>query len=200
MFSFFKKEKPQKADWLVLGLGNPGKQYEATRHNIGWMVAACLAEQHNIALKPVKSISYCGNFLVNSQTVVLGIPTTFMNNSGEAAQKLSELYQVSPENIIVITDEYNFPVGKIHLRRGGSSGGHNGVQSIIDELGTENFLRLRCGIGKNFPQGGMVNYVLSPFSEETLEARDAMIIKAADAVSYTITNDLKKAMSDINKD
>jgi len=187
-------------DWMIVGLGNPGEKYAGTRHNIGWMAAFGLCEKYSGKLKKGSSIYYYADLKIENQSVLLVVPTTFMNASGDAVRKLKEKYEINPFQIVVICDEYNFPLGKIHLRKGGNDGGHNGVTSVIEELGTMDFLRLRCGIGKNFPQGGMVNYVLSNFLPEEIEERNKMIVKTVDGLTYLMKFGIIRAMTDINSE
>lgn len=187
-------------DWLIVGLGNPGKKYEGNRHNIGYMVAAALCEKHKTEIKKFNSILYNSEIKIAQNQVFVAFPTTYMNNSGEAVRKLAAKFGFAPDKIVLIVDEYNFELGKIHIRQGGSAGGHNGVQSVIEELNAQNFFRLRCGIGKNFPPGGMVDYVLADFNADEIELRNAMIQKAVTALEYLFCNNKDKAMSFINSE
>jgi peptidyl-tRNA hydrolase, PTH1 family len=194
-------------DWLIIGLGNPGKVYAKNRHNIGWMVASCLIEKYK---KPLMTLnhSYMHSFLeIPSdeksqiefiQRILVAMPTTYMNNSGEAVLDLLKKYSIPLEKMVVICDEYNFPLGKLHLKLGGGDGGHNGVASVIEALESQNFIRLRCGIGRNFGEGGLVDYVLSNFKKDEINERDIMLDKAIDALEFLIKNGLNKAMSIIN--
>ena len=187
-----------KTSWLIVGLGNPGSKYANTRHNIGWMVVDALAKKHG---KNITTGSYIYNIAtVNIKNTELKIvqPTTYMNASGEAVLKLAEMYDIEDDKIVVICDEYNFPVGKIHLRFSGGDGGHNGVASVIEELDSREFFRLRCGIGKDFVSGGMVDYVLSNFREEESEDLEEMIKKSIEALEHLVHTDKGRAMSDVN--
>ncbi len=190
----------KKIDWLIVCLGNPGSQYSGNRHNIGWMAAAELCNKHKKPLMKSFSKSYNASLRIAGQLALVILPTTFMNCSGEAVSEVIENFEIPVERIIVICDEYNFPLGKIHLRKGGSDGGHNGVASVIEELGTEEFFRLRCGIGKNFPQGGMVDYVLSDFSDDEIEEKNIMVRKAVEGIEYLIQHGKTKAMTDVNSE
>lgn len=185
-------------DFLIAGLGNPGAKYEKTRHNTGWMVIFELCKRFNLRPKQTSSIYYTCSLSLYGKEALLCLPTTYMNDSGEAIKKLKDKYKLDNNQIIVIVDEYNFPISKVHLKSGGSDGGHNGVGSIISELNALNFYRLRCGIDKKFEYGGLVDYVLSNFSSDEVEARDLMISKAADAVELLLKIGPEKAMSDIN--
>lgn len=187
-----------KPDLLILGLGNPGSKYSGNRHNIGWMVGAALCERRKRPIMPLARNAYVSSVRIAGRLAVVALPTTYMNNSGEAALDLLETYELEPEHLLVIFDEYNFPVGKIHMRKGGGDGGHNGVENIIYMLQSEDFYRLRCGIDRNFGEGEMPSYVLSDFEESEIPARDEMIAKAVDAIEFFIANPPGKALSFIN--
>lgn len=190
----------KKVEWLIVCLGNPGSKYSGNRHNIGWMVAAELCSKHKKPLMKSFSKSYNASLRIAGQLALVILPSTFMNASGEAVSEVIESFDVPPERIIVVCDEYNFPLGKIHIRQGGSDGGHNGVTSVIEELGTEEFFRLRCGIGKNFPQGGMVDFVLSDFLDSEIDEKNIMVKKAVDGIEYLIQFGKTKAMTDVNSE
>lgn len=199
MFGIFKKKSKKKADWLVVGLGNPGQKYKNTRHNIGWMVAEALANKHNAPLKESSSIYWASSFYISGSIVLTAIPTTYMNNSGEAVKKLVKEFEVPIENVIIILDEYNFQVGKIHIKDNGGDGGHNGMMSVIEHIGNEKFFRLRCGISKNFGPGGLVDYVLSNFKEEESADLKVMIDHSVRTIEHLILcNNSNRAMSEIN--
>ncbi len=185
-------------DWLIAGLGNPGNRYANNRHNIGWMIVTALAEKHK---KPIiaSSVIYLEvSIRIESNLILAILPKTYMNLSGEAVRKVINYYEIPSDRLIVINDEYNFPLGKIHIKFGGSDGGHNGIASIINELGTENFWRLRCGIGRNFDPGGLVDYVLSDFKEDEIDKKNEMIAKAVDAIEVFVRLGYSRAMTLIN--
>lgn len=183
---------------LIVALGNPGDRYTNTRHNIGWMVLDKFVQKHEIEIKPESNIYYAGYAKYAGKNIILCYPTTYMNNSGEAVIKIASKYGIPISNIIVIVDEYQFPLGKIHFRNGGSHSGHNGIASVMEELNSANFYRLRMGIDKNFPQGGMVDYVLSPFREDELPQLEIALNKGVDALEYIIKSGISRAMSFIN--
>lgn len=186
-------------DYLVVALGNPGTRYSTTRHNIGWMVADTLVGTSvwHTERRPVSLEWY--TLSISGTTLHVLKPGTYMNLSGQAARVMAARLKLSPDRIIAVVDEYNFPVGRVHLRLGGSDGGHNGLTSMIEEMGTDKFWRLRCGIDRKFGPGELVDYVLAPFGAEELEARDAMITKAVDAIRSIATVGPDKAMQTVNR-
>jgi peptidyl-tRNA hydrolase, PTH1 family len=193
------KTVENKIDYAILGLGNPGEKYSHSRHNIGFMVLSHLAKKHNLTFKKVSKGKFLGAELkIANKNILLAFPLTFMNLSGVSAKYISARYKLKPEQIAIVVDEYNFPLGKVHLRIGGSDGGHNGVSSLIEELGTKDFLRFRCGIDRNFEMGGLVDYVLSDFDENEMEQLNEMTEKCTKAIEHFIINDLLKARSEIN--
>lgn len=186
-------------EYLVVALGNPGAKYSATRHNIGWMVAdaftgkrSWLSERRPVALE-------CCTMSISGTTLHILKPFTYMNLSGEAARLMAERLKLPAERIIVVVDEYNFPVGRVHLRLGGSDGGHNGLTSMIEELGTDKFWRLRCGIDRKFGPGELVDYVLAPFGVDEIEARNTMISSAVEALRLIASVGPEKAMQTVNR-
>lgn len=183
---------------LFVFLGNPGTEYALTRHNIGFMVGDHLAHKHEAMWTKPSSLYHEAVIRVARKTAVLIKPMTYMNLSGQAAKKAMGVHKLQPKDVVIVVDEYNFPVGKVHLKPGGSDGGHNGVASMIHELGTANFWRLRCGIDRNFGPGELVKYVLAPFTPEETLARDAMIVHAASAVEEIMKLGPQGAMQRIN--
>lgn len=153
----------------VIGLGNPGKKYEFTRHNVGFMVVDKLAEKYNLNFKSSAFYYlFADGQLEDSSKFVLVKPTTFMNMSGLAVKDFLSTFNLQPEDIIIIYDDLNIEAGRIKLRKSGSDGGHNGIRSIISSLGSDKFPRIRFGIGSKFEKGKMVDYVLSEFDEKEL--------------------------------
>jgi len=185
-------------DWLFIGLGNPKPKYFNNRHNIGWSVITKFLQKNNIDFfEQTRSYKVAKNRIAD-KNILFALPLTYMNLSGEAALKLIAKYKIKIENFVILVDEYNFPLGKIHLKQGGSDGGHNGVASIIENLNTPNFLRLRLGIGKNFGQGELVDYVLSDFSDDEISEVENMQNKAIDAIIHLVKTNYSRAASDIN--
>ncbi len=184
-------------DWLIVGLGNPGRDYATTRHNIGWIVCNELLSPKEMQWIPGKGMFMYAEILIKRKKTMVMLPTTYMNNSGSAVVEVLNRIQLPANKMIVITDEYNFPVGKIHLKKGGSDGGHNGVGSIIQSLDTADFWRMRCGIGRDFQPGEMADYVLSPFTKEDNVAE--MMAKARKALELFIGDENNQlALSLIN--
>lgn len=189
------------AQWLVIGLGNPGERYERTRHNVGFMVADFLVKNHRAEFKEQRSDPawFEARYTYERESITVLKPLTFMNLSGTAVRKKANFLGIAPGRCIVITDEYNFPVGRIHLRKGGSDGGHNGLTSIIQELNTTEFWRLRCGIGREFGPGGLVDYVLSPFPEAEQVLLGQAVHAAAEAIDTIVRVGAERAMQIVNR-
>ena len=185
---------PPPPTCILLGLGNPGSRYAATRHNIGWMALDAVAKQLGMNFQPGRGEYWEGIGVWRGQRCLLAKPTTYMNNSGVAAAQLLERYALTPTDVLVVVDEFQFPVGKIQIKSSGSSGGHNGLESLIYHLGTRDFPRLRCGIGRDFEPGGMAEYVLSPFLPEQQEAVDQMILHTRDAMLGWVAEGTERAM------
>jgi PTH1 family peptidyl-tRNA hydrolase len=187
------------ASVLVIGLGNPGSRYAHTRHNVGFMVVDALAAalkaewSRPSSLYDVAEVRYAG------RQAVLAKPLTYMNESGKAAKKLMGLNKLTPQQIVCVVDEYNFPVGKVHLRPEGSDGGHNGITSMIEELGTPKFWRLRCGIDRRFGPGGLVDYVLSPFDTSDQSDLSTMIVRGVEALKLIMRQGPQQAMQQVNR-
>lgn len=190
----------QNIDLMLVGLGNHKENYLETRHNIGWMVASAFVQKHKSNFIPYAPEYYLANVKFAGKKVLVLLPRTYMNNSGIAVKQAMRKFNVPVENILVICDEYNFPLGKIHLKENGGDGGHNGVASVIEQVGSKNFMRLRCGIGRNFGENELVDYVLSPFEPEEIPLRDSMITKAVEAIEYLLIKGKARAMSDVNSE
>lgn len=181
-----------------IGLGNPGSEYVETRHNIGWMIVDAFAAKHGARWTSPSGLYAQASCQFARTQIELCKPLTYMNASGRAAAKLLGHLKVPPARCVVVVDEYNFPVGKIHLRPRGSDGGHNGLTSMIQELGTDAFWRLRCGIDRRFGPGGMADYVLGTFSPDQIPDRDAMITAAVEALERIAKDGPDRAMQVIN--
>jgi PTH1 family peptidyl-tRNA hydrolase len=187
-----------KANTLIVGLGNPGLAYRHNRHNIGFMVADALAQKLEIPLKRVKFKAQIGNGKVEGIPVIIAKPLTYMNNSGEAVAPLVHYFKVPLERLLVIHDDMDLPLGTLRMRPSGGSAGHNGMLSIFDKLGTNAISRLRVGIGR--PPGRMdpADYVLQDFPKSEEELLNMVIAQACEAVLAFITTGLEKAMNTYN--
>lgn len=184
---------------LIVGLGNPGKQYSATRHNVGFLVIDYLAEKLDIKVDKIKFKSVIGEGFAGTEKIVLAKPQTYMNLSGEALLDMVQWYKLNPADILVIYDDLDLPAGKLRLRMKGSAGGHNGMKSIIYLIQSDEFPRLRIGIGR--PQNEKietVNHVLGKFSEEEAKIMAEAVAKAAAAVLTVLDKGVEKAMNDVN--
>ena len=185
---------------MIVGIGNVGSEYEATRHNVGFMVVDLLAANARKTFKPGKGEYYFAEMRHAGEDVVLIKPTTFMNNSGVAVKDASQRYGVGMADLLVVYDDFNIPLGKLRLRKGGSDGGHNGMYSIIYHLNDDSFPRLRCGIGTGdvMPRRDMAGFVLSEFGDDELPETERMIKNAADAVFVFVGSGIQTAMNKFN--
>ncbi|MEW5766488.1 MAG: aminoacyl-tRNA hydrolase [bacterium] len=183
---------------LIVGLGNPGSSYAATRHNVGFRVINFLAKKLAISLDTRRCWSRLGNGEVAGEKIVLARPGTYMNLSGKAVACLMNRYQASRPDLLVVMDDTDLEVGRIRLRPRGSSGGHRGLASIIEHIGGSDFPRLRVGVGMCPPQLAMVDYVLSAFDPEEVEIIQQSVERAASAVMTFVTEGIEKAMNMYN--
>ncbi|MCC8122915.1 MAG: aminoacyl-tRNA hydrolase [Oscillospiraceae bacterium] len=196
---FGKKEKTGGIDWLVVGLGNPGGQYEHTRHNVGFMTIDALERRMHVSVRKLKYRALTDTALFDGQRALLMKPVTFMNLSGEAVGAAAAFYRIPPERVLVISDDVSLPVGKLRIRRDGSAGGHNGLKSIIAHLGCDRFPRIKIGVGaKPHPDYDMADWVLSKFSGEDEKTIAKAVGDAADAVACLITRGVDEAMGEYN--
>lgn len=183
--------------YAVFGLGNPDKEYNKTRHNIGFDVIDELATQMGIEVKTKRHKALCGTGMIGSEKVVLVKPQTYMNLSGESVRAVMDFYKLNPEtDIIVISDDINLATGKIRIRAQGSAGGHNGLKSIIAHAGTQKFKRVRVGVGAN--EGNLIKHVLGKFNKNERVLVEEAIRDAASAVEIMIIEDIGTAMNRYN--
>lgn len=183
---------------LIVGLGNPGRRYRGTRHNVGALVLARLAERAGIRVNEDEGFAEVGRGTIGGYRVLLARPHTYMNVSGEAVRDLRRRHRLRPEDILVIVDDIDLPLGRLRLRAGGSAGGHNGLRSVIEALGTTAFPRLRVGIGR--PPDGVdpADYVLTRFTADEEQVLQGAVERAADAVTVAMTDGLPAAMNRFN--
>jgi len=194
LFFRFRKEGEQMAN-LIVGLGNPGKRFEATRHNIGFMVLDKLAAEWEVELKHKSFNALWGKRTIAGNNLLLAKPQTFMNLSGTAVRQLQSFFKTDISNLIVIHDDLDLPFGAIRLKSGGGTAGHKGLASIESNLGTSGFIRVRLGIGKPVDKSRIEGYVLEPFRKEEQEVLSELLQWAADASAEIVLNGLQKAIS-----
>lgn len=183
---------------LVVGLGNPGKEYERTRHNMGFMVVKRLAERNGLTFRGSKHHADIARGVIDGVPVLLAMPVTYMNDSGFAVSRLVRYFHVPLESMIVVADEIDLPFGTLRVRPSGGSAGNGGMKSIIRELGTEDFARLRVGVGR--PRDSAVRHVLGTFSPEQAELLPSLVDTAADAVTTFLEAGVRDAMNRFNRD
>ncbi len=182
---------------LVVGLGNPGEQYEGTRHNVGFEVVNLLAARHGISVRKHRFRAVFGDGLIAGERVILARPMTYMNLSGEAVLALSRFHRVEATDIIVILDEVALPVGQLRLRYQGSAGGHNGLADVLTKMQTTSIPRIRVGVGSAEP-GRLIGHVLSRFAVSDLPIMDEAYVRAADAVECALSDGFETAMNQFN--
>ncbi|MCO6443808.1 MAG: aminoacyl-tRNA hydrolase [Anaerolineae bacterium] len=179
--------------WLIAGLGNPGPQYENTRHNMGFKVVETLAKRHGLTFSRTEKRASVADGLIVGRRVLLAKPLTYMNESGVAVRGLIDFYKIDINKLIVAADDLDLPLGTLRLRNGGGDGGQRGVRSIIQHLGTREFARARCGIGRPPGQMDPAAYVLRPFMGDDIINAQIMVEHAADAVETWLTDGLELA-------
>ena len=184
---------------IIAGLGNPGREYENTRHNAGFMVLDALADKLGADISERKHKALCGKAVIGGQKVILLKPQTYMNSSGESIRAAADYYKVAPEDILVIYDDISLAPGQLRIRAKGSAGGHNGIKSIIAHLGTQEFPRVKVGIGEKPPRMDLADYVLGHFSEGEKRIMADAVKEAADAVCEIVNMGIEQAMHDHNR-
>lgn len=184
---------------IIVGLGNPGREYAFTPHNLGFLVIDCLAERFGIRVTRPEAQSYVGLGQIAGHEVALAKPQTYMNASGHAVADLVERYEADPAETIVISDEIALPWGVIRIRERGSAGGHNGLKSVIGALGTDEFLRIRLGICPEFPPRDLAAYDLAPIGKDVRKVAEEMVGNAADAIEVILAEGVGAAMSRFNR-
>ncbi len=184
---------------LIVGLGNPGTRYKNTKHNIGFKIVDSIGKAYKIKTTKELALSQVGTGNIESSDIVLAKPQTYVNNSGKAVRKLLNFFSFSVENLVVIHDDLDLEKGVLKIKQRGGDGGHNGLKSIIRELESDNFLRLRLGIGRPSPQGDVVDYVLSSFHEEDKEWLQSLADRAIKAVEILLSGGITAAMNEFNR-
>lgn len=183
-------------EFLIVGLGNPGGKYEITRHNAGFLCADLFAESMNTEIKRLKYHALTAEVNIDGHRCLLMKPQTFMNNSGEAVGEAAKFYKIPAEKVIVMFDDISLPIGKLRVRRKGSAGGHNGIKSIISHLGSENFPRVKIGVGaKPHPDYDLADWVLASFKKEDFPALKEAMVNAGEAIKLIVNGNTDKAMN-----
>lgn len=184
--------------YLIAGLGNPTKEYDKTRHNVGFSVIDVLADKYRIDVAEKKHKALCGKGVIEGQKVILVKPQTFMNLSGESIREVADYYKLEAEDIIIIYDDISLEPGQLRIRLKGSAGGHNGIKNIIVHLGTQEFPRIKVGVGAKPPRMDLADYVLSRFAKGEQPLMDDAFCEAAEAAVMMITEGAEKAMNHFN--
>ena len=193
---FFKAKASGPVDWLIVGLGNPDKKYVGTRHNAGFAALEALAEKLSVKVDRVKYKSFCGEARIGDNRVLLMMPQTYMNNSGEAVREAMQFYKLPPEHVLVMFDDISLPVGTIRVRRNGSAGGQKGMASIIQLCGSDKFPRVKVGVGeKPHPDYDLAAWVLSKFTKEEAPLVVDAARRAADAACLIVEKSIDEAMN-----
>ena len=182
---------------IIAGLGNPGKEYENTKHNVGFLTIDILAEKYDIKVNKIKFKGLVGEGMIGTEKVILVKPQTYMNLSGQCIREIVAFYKLDMEDLVVIYDDIDLPMGNLRIRKKGSAGTHNGMRSIIYDLQDDGFPRVRVGIGGEL-KGDLANYVISGFSGDDRKLIEEAIVKAADAVTCLVEDGIDRAMVDYN--
>lgn len=182
---------------IIAGLGNPGKEYENTKHNVGFLTIDILAEKYDIKVNKIKFKGLVGEGMIGTEKVILVKPQTYMNLSGQCIREIMAFYKLDIEDLVIIYDDIDLPMGNLRIRKKGSAGTHNGMRSIIYDLRDDGFPRVRVGIGGE-RKGDLANYVISGFSGDDRKLIEEAIVKAADAVACLVKDGIDRAMADYN--
>lgn len=195
----WKKQNNSSFDFIIAGLGNPGAKYEMTRHNAGFLAMDLLAIEEGFDIKRLKHHALTADVRINGKRCLVMKPQTMMNSSGEAIGEAAKFYKVSPENIIVVFDDVSLDIGNTRIRRKGSAGGHNGIKSIISHLSSENFPRVKVGVGKKpNAEYDLADWVLSKFPKDKEKDLKAALENTTNAIRLIIDGDIDEAMNRYN--
>lgn len=196
---FFKGKSKSSVDYVIAGLGNPGLRYSSTRHNAGFMAVDKLAEKYNIDVSKSKHHALCGSGNIGEHKVMLIKPQTFMNLSGNSVREVLNFYKIGADRLIVICDDISLDVGKMRIRKKGSDGGQKGMLSIIEQLGTQDFVRIKIGVGKKpNPDYDLADWVLSTFKDDEKPLLQTAVDNASSAVPLIIDGKIEAAMNKFN--
>ncbi|MDO4530763.1 MAG: aminoacyl-tRNA hydrolase [Bacillota bacterium] len=199
LFDRFRNHESKGQEfYCIVGLGNPGRQYEDTKHNVGFLVIDRLAEKYDIKVDKFKNKAFVGDGMIRDKRVLLVKPQTFMNLSGESVREIVNFYKIPQERFVVIFDDTSLPCGSVRIREKGSHGGHNGIRNIIEQMGTDQFYRIKVGIGEKPSGWDLADYVLAKFNDEDLAAMDEGIDKAAKGVELMLSRGIAEAANRVN--
>ncbi len=202
MFGIFRKSNGVAGgpvEFLIAGLGNPGRQYEGTRHNAGFMALDTIAEKNHAEVKRIKFKGLIGECRIAGKRVILLKPSTFMNLSGQSVQEAMRFYKLPPEHTLILYDDINLEPGRLRIRRKGSDGGHNGMKNIIYLSGSDQFPRIKIGVGqKPHPDYDLADWVLSRFTPQEMQALSPALLNASAAAELIIKGELDRAMNQFN--
>lgn len=200
LFDRFKNQEFKGQEfYCVVGLGNPGRQYEETKHNVGFKVIDRLAEKYDIKVDKFKNKAFVGDGMIRNKRVLLVKPQTYMNLSGESVREIVNFYKIPQERFVVIFDDTSLPCGSVRIREKGSHGGHNGIRNIIDQMGTDQFNRIKVGIGEKPSGWDLADYVLGKFNEDDLPAMDEGMDKAVKGVELMLSRGIAEAANRVNQ-
>ena len=185
--------------WLLVGLGNPGAKYASTRHNMGFLALDGLADREGFRFNKLRFRAWTAQWKVGDQQVLVMKPQTYMNLSGESVGEAARFYKIPADHVLVISDDVSLPAGKLRIRAGGSAGGHNGLKNISELLGTEEYARMRFGVGGDFPKGHQVEYVLGEWTDEERKALPERLKVFVDAIRSFATVGTQLTMTNFNK-
>lgn len=200
LFDRFKKQESKGQEFFcIVGLGNPGRQYEETKHNVGFHVIDKLAEKYEISVTKFKNKALMGDGTIKGKRVLLVKPQTYMNLSGESVREIVNFYKIPQERFVVIFDDTSLPCGSVRIREKGSHGGHNGIRNIIDQMGTEEFYRIKVGIGEKPNGWDLADYVLAKFDPDDLPLMEQGMEKAVTGVEVMLSRGIKEAANRVNQ-
>ena len=196
---FWRRAVSEDADWLVVGLGNPGEEYRQTPHNLGFLTVERLSEDAGVRVTRPEEDALVGSGQIGGKRALLAKPLSFVNRSGGPVKRLLRRYRLPPHRLLVVYDELDLDWGRLRLKQKGSAAGHNGMQSIIDALGTSEFPRLRIGIHPGHPVSNGARYVLRPFTRDEIEEVGEIVGRAAEVVRHALAEGTEKAMARSNR-
>lgn len=200
LFDRFKNQESKGQEFFcIVGLGNPGRQYEETKHNVGFHVIDKLAEKYDIDVNKFKNKAFVGDGTIKGKRVLLVKPQTYMNLSGESVREIVNFYKIPQERFVVIFDDTSLPCGSVRIREKGSHGGHNGIRNIIDQMGTDEFNRIKVGIGEKPSGWDLADYVLAKFNPDDLPLMEQGMDKAVQGVELMLSRGIKEAANRVNQ-